>query len=57
MAKPAKPDITAPNCPTCGQYMDKVRIRVLQQLAQGSIKPSPVPLNGWVCPNPDCQRK
>lgn len=52
-------DVKAPNCPTCGEFMDKVEVLVTAQLEQGTVaisKDATDDYVGWVCPKPSCNK-
>ena len=49
----------APNCPKCGQFMDKVEALITDQLGGGTVEISTSGSDtkvSWVCPNPKCNQ-
>lgn len=52
---PKQDTLKSPNCPQCGKWLDRVRVRVLKQLsASGRAQPGDEGV-GWICA--DCKGK
>jgi hypothetical protein len=51
-------DITTPNCPRCGKFMDKVEVLVVNNLVKGTVpisKDLSETIIAFACPDPVCR--
>lgn len=59
MAEKDAGKLTAPNCPQCGKFMDKVEVLVVENLQQGTVEVSKGGSDtyiGWVCSDEKCSK-